>query len=58
MEKLIECDCGWRFQGSEEELIEACTAHGRDVHGMDLSHDQILAVARPVDADGETAPAR
>jgi hypothetical protein len=54
LEKLIECDCGWRFQGSEEELIEACRAHGRLAHDMDLSDEQILAVARPVERDDET----
>jgi hypothetical protein len=53
LEKLIECDCGWRFQGSEEELIEACRAHGRHAHDMDLSDEQILAVARPIDRDDE-----
>jgi predicted small metal-binding protein len=57
MEKVIECDCGWRFQGSEEELIEACAAHGRDVHDMELSREQILAVARPAEAD-DAGPAR
>jgi predicted small metal-binding protein len=54
LEKLIQCDCGWRFQGSEEELIEACRAHGRHTHDMDLSDEQILAVARPVERDDET----
>jgi predicted small metal-binding protein len=58
LETLIECDCGWSCCGSEEELIEACTTHARDVHGMELSREQILAVARPVDADDEGASAR
>jgi predicted small metal-binding protein len=54
MEKVIDCDCGWSCRGTEEELILACTAHARDVHGMNLSREQILAVARPVDE--ESAP--
>ena len=58
MEKVIECDCGWRFQGSDEDLIEACRAHGRDVHDMDLTDEQILAVARPADADDDAPHAR
>jgi hypothetical protein len=51
LDKVIECDCGWRFEGSEDELIKACRAHGRDAHDMDLSDEQILAVARPADID-------
>jgi predicted small metal-binding protein len=58
VEKLIECDCGWRFQGSEAELIEACRAHGRLAHDMDLNDEQILAVARPVDRNDETTNER
>ena len=58
MEKLIECECGWSFRGSEEELLEAARAHGREVHDMELSSDQILAIARPVDADDDPASSR
>ena len=58
MEKIVECDCGWSCRGTEQELIAACTAHGRDAHGMDLTPEQILAVARPVNGDEEQAAAR
>ncbi len=49
MEKLIECDCGWTCRGSDEHLIAQCTVHARDVHGMELTPEQILAVAVPVE---------
>jgi predicted small metal-binding protein len=52
IEKLIECDCGWTCRGIEEHLIAECTAHARDVHGMDLTPEQILAVAVPVEEHG------
>lgn len=49
MEYLVECDRGWSCRGSEEEVVAACTEHGRDVHGLELSREQVLAAARPVD---------
>ena len=49
MEKLIECDCGWTCRGSNEHLIAECRVHARDVHGMELTPEQILAVAVPVE---------
>jgi predicted small metal-binding protein len=56
MEKLIECDCGWTCRGTDEELIAECSVHARDVHGMDLTPEQILAVAVPVEgSDGPSA---
>jgi predicted small metal-binding protein len=49
MELQIECDCGWTCRGTEEELLAACAEHGREVHGMELTREQILAVARPAE---------
>ena len=49
MELIVECDCGWTCRGPEEDVVAACTAHGRDVHGLELSREQVLAVARPAD---------
>lgn len=57
-EKLIECDCGWICRGSDEHLIAECTVHARDVHGMDLTPEQILAVAVPVDEHDAPGAAR
>jgi predicted small metal-binding protein len=57
-EKLIECDCGWTCRGTDEHLIAECTVHAREVHGMDLTPEQILAVAVPIDAPDEPGAAR
>ena len=56
VEKLIECDCGWTCRGSEDELVAACTAHAHQAHGINLTREQVLAVARPVDAGGDENP--
>lgn len=47
MELVIECDCGWRFRGAEEELVAAAQRHGREVHQMELTREQVLAIAKP-----------
>lgn len=49
----MECDCGWSVRGSEDEVVAACQAHGREVHAMELSREQVLAVARPVEEEAD-----
>jgi predicted small metal-binding protein len=53
VEYLVECDCGWSCRGKEEEVVAACVEHGREVHGMELSRDQVLAVAQHVDGEAD-----
>ena len=48
MELYASCDCGWRVQDAEPEVIRALREHGITVHGITLTDEQILAVARPV----------
>lgn len=58
MELLVECDCGWTCRGDEDHVVAACTEHGREVHGMELTREQVLAVAQPVRADGSDSASR
>lgn len=48
-EKLLVCECGFETRGSDDEIVEAADRHGREVHGVELSREQILAMARPAD---------
>jgi predicted small metal-binding protein len=41
---LLRCACGWETVGSEEELIRATEEHGRRVHNMLPTRDEILAM--------------
>ncbi len=43
----VTCVCGWEARGTEEEVVAATQQHGRDVHNMETSRDQVLAMARP-----------
>jgi len=47
MQLEVRCDCGWQARGSEDEVVEAATEHGRRAHNMTASREQILAMATP-----------
>jgi predicted small metal-binding protein len=51
MIKQIVCDCGWTVRGTEDELVAAAQAHGREAHDMVPTREQVLAVAAPVSED-------
>jgi predicted small metal-binding protein len=43
----LACDCGYVARGADDdELVAAVQAHAWDVHGMALSAELILAIAR------------
>jgi predicted small metal-binding protein len=48
MEKVITCPCGFVVAGStEDELVARAQEHAKQVHQMDLSREQALAMAKP-----------
>ena len=48
MKKVIHCPCGSVIEGQDdEEVVKKAQAHAREVHQMDLSREQALAMARP-----------
>lgn len=50
MTKVIKCDCGFVVRGeSDDELVQAGRAHAKEVHSMDLTPEQVLAMAEPAD---------
>jgi predicted small metal-binding protein len=51
-DKRVTCDCGATIRkSSDDELVAAVQKHAKEVHDMDLSSDQVLAMAEPVPAD-------
>ena len=53
MEWSVACECGWTCRGSEDDVVAACTEHAREEHGMELTREQVLAVAKPVGEPAE-----
>jgi predicted small metal-binding protein len=48
MAKVVQCDCGFvAREESDEELISKVQRHAQEVHNMDLSREQVLAMAKP-----------
>ena len=47
VELVVICECGFEARGTEDELIPIVQDHGRKAHNMDVTRDQVLAMARP-----------
>ena len=44
-EITVRCACGWETTGSEDLVVEATAEHGRQVHNMVPTREEILAMA-------------
>jgi predicted small metal-binding protein len=45
--RVIRCDCGFEASGdADDDLVGRAQDHARDVHGMDLSADVVLGLAK------------
>jgi predicted small metal-binding protein len=51
--RLLRCACGWEARGSIDELVVAAGEHGRRVHNMEPTRDQVLEMV--VDERASTA---
>ena len=54
-ELTARCDCGWSARGPEEELVPEIQAHAREAHGLEVTHEQAMAQARPVESRGASS---
>jgi predicted small metal-binding protein len=45
---VVECECGWATRGEEDLVIAATQVHARQIHGDEITKDQVLAKARPI----------
>lgn len=45
----VTCACGaFQVQGTIEEVLPLVQAHGKDVHNMDVTADQVIAMSTVV----------
>jgi predicted small metal-binding protein len=48
MNKVIKCPCGTVVRARDDEsLVTQAQRHAREVHAMDLTREQALAMASP-----------
>lgn len=52
---LVRCACGWEIVGTEDEIVDATQEHGRRLHNMASTREQVLAMAVPASDAGEPA---
>ncbi|HEX5824367.1 MAG TPA: hypothetical protein VFY18_07925 [Candidatus Limnocylindrales bacterium] len=53
------CACGWEISGSEDVVVDATIDHGRRIHNMEATREQVLAALHaPAVVDDEAADAR
>lgn len=47
--KQVSCDCGKIVRESTDEaLVQSVQKHAKEVHNMDLTREQVLAMAEPI----------
>ncbi len=48
MNKVIQCPCGSIIEEqNDDDVVKKAQEHAKTTHGMDLSREQALAMARP-----------
>ena len=46
-ELVVRCECGFEARGDEATLVPLVRKHGRDAHNMEVTREQVLAMASP-----------
>jgi predicted small metal-binding protein len=46
-ELVMICECGFEVRGEEDDVITKTKDHGREAHNMDVTREQVLAMAKP-----------
>ena len=50
MAKAVNCPCGETMTAdTDDELVKLVQTHGKEVHQQDVSREDALAMAQPVD---------
>ena len=45
-EIVVTCECGLEVRGEEDEVVAKVQQHGRDAHNMEVTREQVLAMAK------------
>jgi predicted small metal-binding protein len=47
MAKIMQCDCGYVVRGeTDDEIVANVQEHAREVHDMEITREQVLAMAQ------------
>jgi len=57
--KFVKCDCGFVVRSdNDDQLVSELQKHAKEHHKMDLSKEQVLAMAQPDTAAGASAKSK
>ena len=48
------CACGWEVTGPLDEVVDATIDHGRRIHNMEATRDQVVAALKGPAASEDT----
>lgn len=48
---MVRCVCGWTTVGDEDAVVAETRRHGAELHNMDVSRDEVLAMVIDDDID-------
>ena len=46
-ELIVTCECGLEVRGDTDHVVAEVRKHGREAHNMDVTREQVLAMAEP-----------
>lgn len=46
-ELVVICECGFEIRGDTDDVVRKTQEHGRQAHNMDVTREQVLAMAKP-----------
>jgi predicted small metal-binding protein len=46
---VVTCECGFEIRGETDDVVGRTQALGREAHNMDVTREQVLAMAKPAD---------
>ena len=46
------CACGWEVTGPEDEVVDATIDHGRRIHNMEATRDDVVAALHSNETPG------
>jgi predicted small metal-binding protein len=49
------CACGWEVTGPLDEVVDATIDHGRRIHNMEATREQVVAALAGQSAPGDDA---
>lgn len=48
-QRRLTCACGWETSGGDEEVYAATLEHGRRLHNMEVTPEQVERMSAPID---------